>query len=503
MSNEINSQNIMSELNNIKNWKRTSKKNYDVYVCAPWVGTKVHNRLEGSNYVVDNNKRFVISGTVGEQWVVDLAKLSKTYCFMDGSPITNESLYKRVNERKLLDWQHIKTLPGGGGINWAFHLPLGIKNFPVNTSWGDTLYANRKGVGHGVGDFIVASDAGGQPNLNDVWVVNGEVFPTTYDMRAFPGLVPADKKVTETPVPAPLINKADTKTPEDAFRIKEFMKETALYLKDNNNYSSTVHDTKNGNLEEHGGYDLWTIMLHRNGERSAIIGFKDGKLTKGGTSLSIMINDLEVIKPTKIDSPEQAANLINKTLKSLGINGENKSRRIEYQIVGRYMTGSDVTGYHLQSIDTGKSGQFTRDQVCFLVGRGQITNCTAQLYNDKVLLRGNGIKLDDLPIIREDGELRNSDGLGKIRKGTSAVEAVEMFNIVGTIKAGNSVIGYVIQNAGGGIKRIKRPQLLQLADAGKIGNARVQNNNGEMMLRGVGVNIDELPSENVSAKNEA
>ena len=200
--------------------------------------------------------------------------------------------------------------------------------------------------------------------------------------------------------------------------------------------------------------------------------------------------------------PKETADLINKTLKSLGLNGENKSRRIEYQIVGRYMTGSDVTGYHLQSIDTGKSGKFTKDQVCFLVGRGQITNCTAQLYNDKVLLRGNGIKLDDLPVIREDGELRNSEGLGKIRKGTSAIEAVEMFNIVGTIKAGSSVVGYVIQNAGGGIKRIKRPQLLQLASAGKIGNARVQNNNGEILLRGVGVNLDELPTENISAKGE-
>ena len=25
------------------------------------------------------------------------------------------------------------------------------------------------------------------PNLNDMWIVNGEIFPSTYDMRAFPG----------------------------------------------------------------------------------------------------------------------------------------------------------------------------------------------------------------------------------------------------------------------------------------------------------------------------
>ena len=159
------------------------------------------------------------------------------------------------------------------------------------------------------------------------------------------------------------------------------------------------------------------------------------------------------------------------------------------------MDGSDVTGYHIQSIETGKSGRYTKDQICFLVGRGQITNCTAQLYQDKVLLRGNGMRLEDLPIIREDGELRNSDGLGKIRKGTSAAQAVEMFNIIGTVKAGRNTVGYVIQNAGCGIKKVKRAQVIQLAQQGKIGNARVQNYNGQILLRGVGVNLDDLPSE--------
>ena len=58
------------------------------------------------------------------------------------------------------------------------------------------------------------------------------------------------------------------------------------------------------------------------------------------------------------------------------------------------MDGADVTGYHLQSIESGKSGRFTKGQVCFLVGRGQITNCTAQLYKEDVLLRGNGMSLN-------------------------------------------------------------------------------------------------------------
>ena len=93
----LNCANIMTELQNPKNWKRTRKKSYDVYVCMPKVGTKVTNRLEGANYVTDEKKRFIISGTVGETWVIDGAKLAKTYCFMDGQPITNEALSKRMS----------------------------------------------------------------------------------------------------------------------------------------------------------------------------------------------------------------------------------------------------------------------------------------------------------------------------------------------------------------------------------------------------------------------
>lgn len=171
------------------------------------------------------------------------------------------------------------------------------------------------------------------------------------------------------------------------------------------------------------------------------------------------------------------------------------AKRIEYQIVGRYKDGKEVTDYHLQSIDSGKSGKFSREIVCYLAGRGQITNCTAQVYKDQVILRGNGMSLDDLPIINEDGELKNADGLGRVKKGTSAVDALEMFNIVGIVKSGRTVAGYVLQNAGCGIKKFKRPQVIEMARAGKIGNARVQTSNGREILRGIDCKLDELPVE--------
>lgn len=109
----------------------------------------------------------------------------------------------------VIDWMKIKTAQGdNAAANWAFHLPLSIKNFPVKTSWGDTLYANRPGIDHGMGDFLVCADADGRPNLNDVWIVNGEVFAYTYDMRAFHNMMGKINSV-ETPLPNSIVRKED------------------------------------------------------------------------------------------------------------------------------------------------------------------------------------------------------------------------------------------------------------------------------------------------------
>lgn len=391
--------NLQSELNNIKNWKRTSKKKYDVYVCRPAIGSRVTNVLDGAKYTTDQNKQFVMSGTVGETWVIDFGKLCKTYNLLGGQPITEDVIKSRLKGQKM-DWLHVET-KADADINFAFHLDPtkygnACKNFPVQTSWGDTLYANRTGIKHGVGDFLVcAAGPDGQPNLKDVWVVNGTVFPNTYDMRAFPGLmknVQIDNK--QTPVPKSISTAAD--------KVK----------------TADVTDDK-----------------------------------------------------------------------------DTGRARTEFQIVGRYMNGKEVTGYHLQSIKTGKSGRFTKAQVCFLIGREQITNCVAQITNNDVILRGKGMNLTDLPIINAKGELRNSDELGKVRRGTEAIEALNQFRIVGTLKSGRNTVGYMVQNAGCGTKRLSRADVIKLAKQGKIGNARVQQYQGRDLLRGVDCNLDQLPSE--------
>ena len=88
-----------------------------------------------------------------------------------------------------------------------------------------------------------------------------------------------------------------------------------------------------------------------------------------------------------------------------------------------------------------------------------------------------------------------SDELGKVRRGTEAIEALNQFRIVGTLKSGRNTVGYMVQNAGCGTKRLSRADVIKLAKQGRIGNARVQQYQGRDLLRGVDCNLDQLPSE--------
>lgn len=206
---------IMQQIYDIKNWKRTVAKCYEVYVCMPKQGTKVTNKFEGSSYLTDANKPLVISGTAGECWVVDFNKLASKYVLMNNAPITYEEINSRLikvgEQAHVMDWLKIKVLPAKNMVYWTFHLPKKHTNFPVKTSWGDILLANRTGVKHDAGDFLICSDRFGSPNLDNVWVINGTIFPRTYDMRGYAGLGGVNNTVFETPRPATLIGDAKGK----------------------------------------------------------------------------------------------------------------------------------------------------------------------------------------------------------------------------------------------------------------------------------------------------
>lgn len=174
--------------------------------------------------------------------------------------------------------------------------------------------------------------------------------------------------------------------------------------------------------------------------------------------------------------------------------------KVSYSIVGRYMNGKEVTGYQIQSTK-GESKRVTREQLCLLVGRGDITNCTGQVYKKKVILKGKGININDLPIVDEkNSKVKNTDKIGAVKKGKSNTDAVNQLMIVRKLVSGGKPVGYVLRNAGGAERKIKRDEVVTLAKNGGIGNARVQMYKGKPLLRGVGINLNALPSEEMQTK---
>lgn len=213
---------------NPASYKNCSKKSYDIYVCMPPKNTVVINKLEqadavrqlggktyftvneidklsksnqqmfsillqlvsqGKAYAVTDAMPFVLCGTVGEMWTIDANKLAQTYTFLQNNQpyqITNQSLNQRVRKDGLLDWTSIRVSPRATqGQNMACFVPVAQKG-QIQTSWGAVLNINGAGVSHGKGDFVVCAKLpNGKPNLADRWVVNGEIFATTYNNQGW------------------------------------------------------------------------------------------------------------------------------------------------------------------------------------------------------------------------------------------------------------------------------------------------------------------------------
>ena len=179
------------------------------------------------------------------------------------------------------------------------------------------------------------------------------------------------------------------------------------------------------------------------------------------------------------------------------------AKKIQYQVVARYMDGNEVTGYHLQSINSDKSKRYTKEQTLLIAAKGQITNAVAIITNTGATLSGkNGIKIANLPVVQEqDGKavLTNSDSLGKVNRNLSIEEAINMFRLTYVIKDGKKKVGYTIQNSGGAEKDITRAETIELAKQNKLGNAFINMCKGVALLRGKGgFKLDDLPVKDIS-----
>ena len=156
-------------------WFLTGKKEYTVQAMMVSKETVFHNDLEVTDYSAsDDGETVVLQGTRGEMWAAKLSKVIDTYIKPDGSTIRKEDFSEKDS------FTDIIAIPSPDS-NFAMFVPKNI-SVTVETAWGDILHTNLPNASHGEGDFLVCrTDEEGNPDLADIWVINGELFPDTYD----------------------------------------------------------------------------------------------------------------------------------------------------------------------------------------------------------------------------------------------------------------------------------------------------------------------------------
>ena len=208
-----------------RNYKKCAKKSYEVSACIPAQGTLIINKLEqaalykklgnksyftaeqvaknnlmnkyaneiksGAMYLADG-KTVCLCGTVGEMWLTKLETVVNTYTLSEGNPVTQDVL--------LRGWRKLKTKATfGGATNFACFVPVSQKG-QIKTS-RKVLSYNDPLTKHGKGDFIVCTALpNGKPNLADRWVLNGEVFATTYNNTGFTDCLSVSVKTTNNTI---------------------------------------------------------------------------------------------------------------------------------------------------------------------------------------------------------------------------------------------------------------------------------------------------------------
>ena len=158
-----------------ENWFLTGKKEYTVQAMMVSKEMTFHNDLEVVDLVAtDDGETVVLKGTRDEIWTSPLSQVIDRYTKPDGSKICKEDF---ADKDVFID---IVTIPTTDTY-YAMHVPNDI-TVTVETAWGDVLHTNLPNAQHGEGDYLVCTvGEDGEPDLSDVWVLNGLIFPDCYD----------------------------------------------------------------------------------------------------------------------------------------------------------------------------------------------------------------------------------------------------------------------------------------------------------------------------------
>lgn len=177
-----------------------------------------------------------------------------------------------------------------------------------------------------------------------------------------------------------------------------------------------------------------------------------------------------------------------------------------YRVVGRYMSGSTVSGYHLVG-PTGNQLHVTKERLIYMIGKGFIENMRVQSSGEELILRGKGINLNKLPVydekhskFRDNEASKSAEGTKVIPKRNSGINPMGQLKIIKRIMYKTNCLGYMVRDFSGKEMKLSRKKVIALATEKLISNAIVQKYNapGEteprIILRGVGYNLSELPA---------
>ena len=157
-------------------WFLTGKKEYALQAKMVSKETSFRNHLEMADYTVnDDGMTVILKGSIGEQWTSKLPDVLSTHKKPDGSALSAADFAEKDQ------WIDIITQSEPNSY-YAMHVPLEI-SVTLETAEGDELHTNLPNAPHGNGDYLVCRiGTDGQPDLADVWVLNGVVFPEYYDV---------------------------------------------------------------------------------------------------------------------------------------------------------------------------------------------------------------------------------------------------------------------------------------------------------------------------------
>jgi len=158
-------------------WFLTGKKEYSVQAMMVSKEICFHNELEVTDYTVtDDGVTVILKGCFGEMWTTKLSKVISTYTKPDSSALCDADFAEKDS------WIDMITKPEPDAY-YAMYVPLNF-SVTVETAWGNVLHTNLPNAPHGNGDFLVCrAGKDGKPDLFDVWILNGVVFPAYYDTR--------------------------------------------------------------------------------------------------------------------------------------------------------------------------------------------------------------------------------------------------------------------------------------------------------------------------------